>query len=43
MTLDHYVRRKSNMAPNVAAKNTAIYLTVHSNFILVSILSFQGH
>ena len=42
MTLDHYVRCKSNMAPNMAA-NTSIYSTVHSNLmILVSILSFLG-
>ena len=42
MTLDHYVRCKSNMAPNMAA-NTSMYSTVHSNLmILVSILSFLG-
>jgi len=42
MTLDHYVRCKSNMAPNMAA-NTSIYSTVRSNLmIFVSILSFLG-
>ena len=40
MTLDHYVRCKSNMAPNMAAY-TSIYSTVYSNLMIsVSILSF---
>jgi len=42
MTLDHYVRYKSNMALNMAA-NTSIYSTFHSNLMIsVSILSFPG-
>jgi len=42
MTLDHYVRCKSNMALNMAT-NTSIYSTVQSNLMMfVSILSFHG-
>jgi len=39
MTLDHYVRCKSNMAPNMAA-NIAIYLTVQSDLIRLCLSSF---